>query len=163
MINFIRRFKCNLLSFLDSFYTSVPKRRSIVHCGVKRKDDIRYKKILLVDDVPQYVENSLGVIMNYYTCGEVKISMAYNYAAALAIFSEEKNDLVVLDLDLQDDAGDGSVLAKKFIQIRSDVIILANSKIKKYNDILIAKGAVDVLSKRKDLLHTWLTLNEPFD
>jgi CheY-like chemotaxis protein len=161
MISFWGRLRANAISFLDSFYSSVPRRRSLVHCGVKRKDDIRFKKILLVDDIPQYVENSLCVIMNYYTCGEVTISMAYNYTAALEIFRREQNDLVILDLDLQDGRGDGSSLAKKFIRIRPDVVILANSKIKKYNNILMKNGAVCALEKKKELLLSWLMRNEP--
>ena len=163
MKSYFARLKENFLSFLDSFYSSVPKRRSYVHCGIRRKDDIRYKKILLVDDIPQYVENSLGAITNHYIAGEVTISMAYTYYDALEIFSDEKNDLVVLDFDLQDDVGDGTGLARRFKQLHPDVVILANSKIKKYNNYLLESGAEFPLGKRVDLLLKWLSENDPIE
>lgn len=118
-----------------------------------------YNKILIVDDVPRYAEEALQTLREHFVFAELTVYLAYSYAAAERLFLKHDIKLVILDSDLDDDDGNGEMLAVSFLAKRPDLKILANSSRSKYNKKLLDVGASVAIDKNpKQLLH-WLKVN----
>lgn len=161
------RFVLGIFEWLrDIFHspmTTLPSGQVVQHSGqeLTAGESIRYPCILLVEDNPVNAEQFVGAIKSYYLYGSVSIFVAYRYGAAVTYFENENINLVIMDADLDDDEGDGSMLTQKFLGERPEITILANSSNKLSNLKLTGFGAIETLGKSPVKLHSWLLLNDP--
>jgi len=148
---------------LTSSATVIPRGRVLQHQGnyLSAEQEIRYPRILLVEDNPNIAREFLEVIKNYYVFGSVKILVAYAYDAAVTFFDNEDINLVIMDADLEDQEGDGAALTRKFLDERPETIILANSSSRISNMKLTGFGAIASLEKSTEKFKGWLLLNDP--
>ena len=152
--------------FKDIFASSstiVPRGQVFDHQGdyLSTGKEIRYPLILLVEDNPNISREFIEAIKNYYVFGSVKILAAYAYDAAVTFFDNEEINLVIMDADLDDEDGDGTILTRKFLGERPDITILANSSSKFSNLKLTGLGAIETLEKSTKKLKGWLTRHDP--
>ena len=143
--------------------TVIHRGRVLQHQGnyLSAGQEIRYPRILLVEDNPNIAREFLEVIKNYYVFGSVKILVAYAYDAAVTFFDNEDINLVIMDADLEDQEGDGAALTRKFLDERPETIILANSSSRISNMKLTGFGAIASLEKSTEKFKGWLLLNDP--
>lgn len=141
----------------------IPRGRVVQHQGESPAAGIepRYPNILLVEDDPARAEEFIETIKKYYLFGKVKIFVAHAYDAARTFFANEPINLVIMDADLDDDAGDGAMLTREFLNKAPELTILANSSRKIFNMKLTGLGAKDVLGKKTEKLQNWLKANDP--
>jgi CheY-like chemotaxis protein len=155
------------VGFIKGIFTSsatvIPRGRVFQHQGnyLSAEQEIRYPRILLVEDNPNNAREFLEVIKNYYVFGSVKILVAYAYDAAVTFFDNEDINLVIMDADLEDQEGDGAALTRKFLDERPETIILANSSSRISNMKLTGFGAIASLEKSTEKFKGWLLLNDP--
>jgi CheY-like chemotaxis protein len=142
---------------------TVPRGQVFHHRGDQpgAGKELQFPQILLVEDNPQIAADFIEAIKSFYVFGAVSIFVAYAYEAAVTFFDNEDISLVIMDADLDDEAGDGATLISRFLQEKPDIIILANSSSRISNLKLTGYGAVDTLGKSKDKLRNWLRLNDP--
>ena len=124
--------------------------------------DIRFAKILLVEDNPDIAADFIETLRQFYVFGDVVIHVAYGFETAGSFFSTEDISLVIMDADLDDEEGDGVELTRRFCEQKQDVTVLANSSSAISNMKLSGFGAVDVLGKDPKRLRLWLQTNDPF-
>jgi len=143
--------------------TIIPRGQVFQHYGYNLLPgrEIRYSHILLVEDNQQTAREFIETIKNYYEYGSVKILVAYTYNAAVTFFDDEEINLVIMDADLNDINGDGTVLTRKFLRDLPGIIILANSSSRISNMLLSGFGAMETLGKSTEKLNNWLLLNDP--
>ena len=160
-------FILGIVGFIKGIFTSsatvIPRGRVFQHQGnyLSAGQEIRYTRILLVEDNPNIAREFLEVIKNYYVFGSVKILVAYAYDAAVTFFDNEDINLVIMDADLEDQEGDGAALTRKFLDERPETIILANSSSRISNMKLTGFGAIASLGKSTEKFKGWLLLNDP--
>ena len=80
---------------------------------------------------------------------------------ALENYQQNQIDLVIMDVDLDDDEGDGVILTQKFLTEQPDLVILANSSKRISNMKLKGLGAIESLGKKTEKLKIWLLNNDP--
>jgi len=124
--------------------------------------EIRFAKILLVEDNPDIGANFIETLRQFYVFGDVALFVAYGFDAAVSFFSTTDVGLVIMDADLDDEEGDGVELTRRFFGQKQDVTILANSSSALSNMKLTGFGAVGVLGKDPKRLRLWLQKNDPF-
>ena len=124
--------------------------------------DIRFAKILLVEDNPDIAADFIETLRQFYVFGDVVIHVAYGFETAGSFFSTEDIRLVIMDADLDDEEGDGVELTRRFCEQKQDVTVLANSSSAISNMKLSGFGAVEVLGKDPKRLRLWLQTNDPF-
>src|SRR5210317_1123188 len=160
-------FILGIVGFIKGIFTSsatvIPRGRVFQHQGnyLSAEQEIRYPRILLVEDNPNNAREFLEVIKNYYVFGSVKILVAYAYDAAVTFFDNEDINLVIMDADLDDEDGDGAILTQKFLGERPGITILANSSSKISNLKLTGLGAIETLEKSTKKLEEWLLRHDP--
>jgi CheY-like chemotaxis protein len=160
-------FILGIVGFIKGIFTSsatvIPRGRVLQHQGnyLSAGQEIRYTRILLVEDNPNRAAESTEAITNYYRFGAVRIFVAHAYDAALTFFVNEDVNLVIMDADLDDDDGDGAMLTQNFLKERPDLKILANSSSRISNLKLTGLGALEILGKQPDKLKMWLLANDP--
>jgi CheY-like chemotaxis protein len=140
-----------------------PTAKVIAHRGLALPDtlQLRFPKILLVEDDAQAAQFFIDVIRDHYKFGQVTIFFASCFTTAWSFFTSENIQLVILDADLNDESGDGIVLTEKFICQRPGIIILANSSSKTANARMLSCGAHESINKSFAQLQSWLTANDP--
>ena len=124
--------------------------------------DIRFAKILLVEDNPDIAADFIETLRQFYVFGDVVIHVAYGFETAGSFFSTVDINLVIMDADLDDEEGDGVELTRRFCEQKQDVTVLANSSSALSNMKLTGSGAVEVLGKDPKRLRLWLQTNDPF-
>ena len=124
--------------------------------------DIRFAKILLVEDNPDIAADFIETLRQFYVFGDVVVHVAYGFETAGSFFRTEDIGLVIMDADLDDEEGDGVELTRRFCEQKQDVTVLANSSSAISNMKLSGFGAVDVLGKDPKRLRLWLQTNDPF-
>jgi len=161
------RFILGITGFLRDMFTApiveIPRGKVIEHMGsvLPVGKMIQYPHILLVEDNPNSADEFTKLIKDFYVFGMVTIFVAHTYEAALTFFKNENIDLVIMDADLDDDDGDGSILTRIFLTENPDLIILANSSRKISNLKLTGFGASETLDKRPEKLRSWLLIKDP--
>jgi CheY-like chemotaxis protein len=160
-------FILGIVGFIKGIFASsatvIPRGRVFHHQGnyLSAGKEIRYPRILLVEDNPDIAQDFIEVIKNYYVFGSVKILVAYAYDAAVTFFDNEDINLVIMDADLDDQEGDGASLIRKFLGERPETPILANSSSRISNMKLTGFGAIGSLEKSTEKFKGWLLLNDP--
>ena len=124
--------------------------------------DIRFAKILLVEDNPDIAADFIETLRQFYVFGDVVVHVAYGFETAGSFFSTEDIRLVIMDADLDDEQGDGVELTRRFCEQKQGVTVLANSSSTISNMKLSGFGAVEVLGKDPKRLRLWLQTNDPF-
>ncbi len=162
MISLLKKVKVHIVDILDSLWSKSLDHKLTHHKGKPLSGDkkLRYRNILIVEDVPKYSEILSMAIQEHYTDGDVFIHQAFNYTSASILFSVEHIDLVVMDFDLQDDAGDGALLTRRIVAEKPFVPVLANSYNESFNRKLLDVGAAAVICKDSSLLKNWLLQND---
>jgi CheY-like chemotaxis protein len=161
------KFVLAIASFFKDMFTAptavIPRGRVVQHEGqvLSGGKKLHYPHILLVEDNPTRAEEFIEIIKNYYVFGSVKIFIAHAYDAAVTFFTNEDIDLVIMDVDLDDEDGDGANLTQKFLTEKPDLSILANSSKRISNLKLTGLGAIETLGKKAEKLRTWLSKNDP--
>ncbi|KPK23821.1 MAG: hypothetical protein AMJ61_14930 [Desulfobacterales bacterium SG8_35_2] len=156
-----------IISWVKDIFASsaavIPRGQVFQHQGnyLSAGKEIRYSRILLVEDNPSIAREFIEAIKTYYVFGSVKILVAYAYDAAVTFFDNEDIDLVIMDADLDDIDGDGAGLTSKFLGVRQETIILANSSSRISNMKLTGFGACGSVDKSSKKLKDWLLLNDP--
>jgi CheY-like chemotaxis protein len=147
----------------SSFTVSRPTARVFSHRGreLKAGRQLRFSKILLVEDDAQTAQAFMDIIRHHYQFGHVTIALASTIEAAKSFFSHEVIDLVIMDSDLNDEEGDGLVLTEMFAAQRPDIVILANSSSKAANARMRDAGARASVGKSYKQMASWLRLNDP--
>lgn len=148
-----------IFSTFNKAFEPKPLESKVVFIGgekLKYKRYVKYKTVLIVDDIPRYADASLQVLEEHFSAADLTVHIVYNYAAALTAFAENDIKLVILDHELEDEAGNGEMLLQQFLQKKPDLVVLANSGKKKHNERLMRHGAVASLNKDPDLLMQWL-------
>jgi len=120
-----------------------------------------YPSILLVEDNPHAAEDFLAVIKGYYVYGSIKVFIAHTHDAAVTFFDSEDISLVIMDSDLDDDDGDGADLIRRFLILKPNLPILANSSSRISNLKLIGFGAAGNLGKNCEKLTDWFRMHDP--
>jgi hypothetical protein len=144
-------FILGIVGFIKGIFASsaivMPRGRVFQHQGnyLSAGKELRYPRILLVEDNPDIAQDFFEVIKNHYVFGSVKILVAYTYDAAVTFFDNEDINLVIMDADLEDHEGDGA----------------ANSSSRIANMKLTGFGAVGSLEKSTQKFKSWLLLNDP--
>ena len=143
---------------LSSFRIKHPEGRIIRHGGRSLPAGvmIRFTRILIVEDDPQTAQTFADAIRQFYLYGDVSIFLAYGFNAAVSFFKNEDIKLVIMDSELNDEAGDGILLTRKFVTEKPDTVILANSSSKISNLRMESHGAADSIGKNQAQLHAWL-------
>lgn len=160
-------FVLGIAGWIKDIFTSsatvIPRGQVFQHQGnyLSAGKEIRYPRILLVEDNPHIAQEFIEAIKNYYVYGSVKILVAYAYDAAVTFFDNEEIILVIMDADLDDKDGDGAALTRKFMGERHETIILANSSSRISSMKLTGFGACESLDKSPEKLKNWLLLNDP--
>ena len=160
-------FILGIVGFIKGIFASsaivMPRGRVFQHQGnyLSAGKELRYPRILLVEDNPDIAQDFIEVIKNYYVFGSVKILIAYAYDAAVTFFDNEDINLVIMDADLDDQEGDGASLIRKFLGERPETPILANSSSRISNMKLTGFGAIGSLEKSTEKFKGWLLLNDP--
>jgi CheY-like chemotaxis protein len=161
------KFVLGIAGFFKDMFTAptavIPRGRVYQHDGRVLSDGkkLNYPHILLVEDNPTRAEEFMAIIKNYYVFGSVKIFIAHAFDAAVTYFTNEEIDLVIMDVDLDDEEGDGAILTQKFLSEKPEVSILANSSKRISNLKLTGLGAIESLGKKAEKLRTWLSDNDP--
>ena len=161
------RFILEAFGWIRDIFTSsttfIPHGQVLQHQGhyLPAGKKLRYPFILLVEDNPEIARKFIEAIEKYYHFGAVKILVAYAYDAAVTFFDTEDISLVIMDAELEDEAGDGATLVQKFIAVKPEITILANSSSRISNLKLTGYGALEALGKRTDKLTSWLKANDP--
>ena len=124
--------------------------------------DIRFAKILLVEDNPDIAADFIETLRQFYVFGDVVIHVAYGFETAGSFFSTVDINLVIMDADLDDEEGDGVELTRRFCEQKPDITVLANSSSAISNMKLSGFGAAEVLGKDPKRLRLWLQTNDPF-
>ena len=156
-----------ILGWIKDIFTSsttiIPRGQVFQHQGnfLSAGKEIRYPLILLVEDNPDIARKFIEAIQKYYVFGSVKILVAYAYDAAVTFFDNEEINLVIMDAELEDEAGDGATLIQKFINMKPGITILANSSSRISNLKLTGYGAIETLGKRTDKLASWFMAHDP--
>jgi CheY-like chemotaxis protein len=152
-----------LKNLFASSTTIIPRGHVFQHQGnyLSAGKEIRYPRILLVEDNPNIAREFVETIKKYYVFGSVKILVAYAYDAAVTFFDNEDIKLVIMDADLDDKDGDGARLIRKFLGEKPEIAILANSSSRISSMKLTGFGAVASLGKSRAKLTDWLLLNDP--
>jgi CheY-like chemotaxis protein len=147
----------------SSFTVSRPTARVFSHHGreLEAGRQLRFSRILLVEDDAQTAQAFMDIIRHHYQFGHVTIALASTIEAAKSFFSHEAIDLVIMDSDLNDEQGDGLVLTEMFVTQRSDIVILANSSSKAANVRMRDAGALGSVGKSYKQMASWLRLNDP--
>ncbi len=122
---------------------------------------LQYPNILLVEDNPHTAEDFIAAIKSFYVFGSVNIFVAHTFVSAVTFFDNEEINLVIMDADLDDEDGDGSVLIQKFLGEQPKIPILANSSRRISNLKLTGLGAIEILNKSREKLTNWLLLHDP--
>ena len=161
------RFILGLLDGVKNIFhgpvTQIPLGEVILHqgrvpaAGIK----LRYPRILLVEDNPVRAREFVQAIRTFYAYGSVRILVAHSYDAAVHFFENEDIRLVIMDADLDDEAGDGTDLIQAFLGCRPEITVLANSSSRVSNLKLTGLGALDTLGKSTAKLICWLQQNDP--
>jgi len=160
------RFILSILGWVKYIFgstsTVIPRGQAIQHYGRELPPGkaLQYPSILLVEDDPNIARDFIEVIKNYYVCGSVIIFVAHAHDAAVTFFENEDVNLVIMDADLDDEAGDGATLTKQFLEQRHNLVILANSSSKISNLKLTGFGAIETLGKNPEKLRNWLLLHD---
>lgn len=143
--------------------TIIPRGQVIQHHGdyLSAGKEVRYPRILLVEDNPNLAREFIDAIKNYYVYGSVILLVAYAYDAAVTFFDNEDINLVIMDADLDDKDGDGAKLIRKFLGEKPEIVILANSSSRISSMKLTGFGAVASLDKSTAKLKEWLRLHDP--
>ncbi|KPJ99185.1 MAG: hypothetical protein AMJ60_05915 [Desulfobacterales bacterium SG8_35] len=143
--------------------TIIPRGQVFQHQGhyLSAGKTVQYPLILLVEDNPDTALEFVEAIRNYYVFGSVNILVAYAYDAAATFFDNEDINLVIMDADLEDMEGDGATLTCKFLEVRPEITILANSSSRISNLKLTGYGALGTLGKSTEKLKNWLQVNDP--
>jgi len=154
----VKKFFSSLLTGFEP----VPIQSKIIH--VKGEDaesntPAKFDHILVVDDLERHTKNALENIKSHFHSNELTVYIAHTNLAALDFFKKYDIKLVICDLDLQDENGNGAKLIQEFRQIKPNVIILANSGKKRFNDMLIKAGADHIIGKSNHLFLKWLRIN----
>ena len=142
--------------------TVIPRGQAVHHHGRKLPlgKSLQYPFILLVEDDPNIARDFIEVIKNYYVCGSVIIFVAHAYNAAVTFFENEDVNLVIMDVDLDDNEGNGAALTQQFLEQKPDLAVLANSSSKISNLKLTGFGAIETLGKNPEKLKSWLFLHD---
>lgn len=143
--------------------TATPRGQVFQHRGdlLPPGRELRYRHILLVEDNPDLARKFVDAINSYYAYGAVRIFVAYAFDSAVSFFDNEEIDLIIMDLDLDDEDGDGLLLTRRFLTKKPELIILANSSSKISNQKLTGSGAAGVLEKKTGKLGGWLLKHDP--
>ena len=162
MISFFKKIINHIADILGSLWSKSLDHRLIHHQGkpLSGESKLRYGNVLIVEDVPKYSKIISSVIQEHYTDGDVYIHLAFNYTSASTLLSVENIDLVVMDFDLQDDAGDGALLTRRIVAEKPTVPVLANSYQDSFNRKLLGAGASAIIRKDAALLKNWLMQND---
>jgi CheY-like chemotaxis protein len=138
--------------------TIIPRGLAVQHHGRELPPGkvLQYPFILLVEDDPDIARDFVEVIKKYYVCGSIIIYVAHAYSAAVTFFENEDVNLVIMDEDLDDLDGDGTMLTQKFLSQKPSLTILANSSSKISNLKLTGFGAIETLGKKTEKLEKWL-------
>ena len=159
MLNTIRK----LWSGLSASLRQPPVESRIIQLKnseqLPRRHNPKFDHILIVDDIPGYAQDSLETIRQFYNNSELTVYISHTFAASLALFQQYDIKLVILDLDLNDFQGDGTILLRNFLLQRPKITVLANSSERRYNDILLEGGATAALAKDVKKLREWLADN----
>ncbi len=161
------RFILGVTSWFRGIFTSTtttsPRGQVFQHRGdsLPPGRELRYRHILLVEDNFDVAREFVNAINSYYAYGAVRIFAAYAYDAAVSFFDNEYIDLVIMDLDLDDEDGDGLLLTSRFLAKRPELTILANSSSVISNRKLTGSGAAGVLEKKTEKLGGWLLEHDP--
>jgi CheY-like chemotaxis protein len=163
-VRFLVRIVDWIKGIVSSTGTARPKGQVIELRGRKLPSDreIRFAKILLVEDNPDIAADFIETFRQFYVFGDVVLQVAYGFDTAVSFFSTEDIGLVIMDADLDDKEGDGVELTRRFCDQKQDIIILANSSSALSNMKLTGFGAVEVLGKDPKRLRLWLQTNDPF-
>ena len=159
ILGILRWFK----DIFSSPFASIPRGQVIQHQGgrLSAGQKVHYQFILLVEDNPDKAREFVEALKNYYLFGSVTIFVAHAYDAAQTFFANEDINLVIMDADLDDDDGDGTVLTRTFVEKKPGIIILANSSNRISNLKLTGFGARETLGKKPEKLKSWLFMNDP--
>lgn len=163
----VAKFVLAIAGFFKDMFTAptavIPRGRVFQHEGqvLLENKKLHYPHILLVEDNPARADEFLEMIKKYYVFGSVKIFIAHAYDAAVTFFTNEDIDLVIMDVDLDDEDGDGANLTQKFLIEKPDLTILANSSKRISNLKLTGLGAIESLGKKTEKLREWLSQNDP--
>jgi CheY-like chemotaxis protein len=161
------KFVLAIVGFFKDMFTAptavIPRGRVVQHEGqvLSGGKKLHYPHILIVEDIPARAEEFIEITKNYYVFGSVKIFIAHAYDAAVTFFTNEDIDLVIMDVDLDDEEGDGANLTQKFLTEKPDLAILANSSKRISNLKLTGLGAIESLGKKAEKLREWLSKNDP--
>ena len=144
----------------ESIEQELPPSRSVVvgnpnHTRLKMK----FKDVLVVDDIVRHADAALAVFDEFYTQGFITVHIVHSVAEARRVFAANDIKLVIMDSDLADDSGDGATLAKEFLGKRPGLPILANSSKSNYNQRLLDAGAICAIDKDPKKLSAWLAEN----
>jgi CheY-like chemotaxis protein len=161
------KFILGIAGFFKDIFTAptavLPQGRAFHHAGrvLPAGKRVHFPHILLVEDNPSRAEEFIEIIKDYYVFGSVNIFIAHTYDSAITFFTNEDIDLVIMDVDLDDDEGDGAILTQKFLTEQPDLVILANSSKRISNMKLKGLGAIESLGKKTEKLKIWLLNNDP--
>lgn len=147
---------------LTTFRTARPTGQVIHHHGhaLPAGKEVRFSKILVVEDNSQTALAVADIIRKHYAYGEIGIYLAHCFQTAASFFSAHDIGLVIMDSDLNDERGDGMALTAKFHAEKPQVVILANSSSRISNMKLESCGASGSVSKNHKQLLTWLQEND---
>jgi CheY-like chemotaxis protein len=143
--------------------TVIPHGYAVRHLGRELPigASLRFPAILIVEDNPDSAQDFISAVKEYYQHGSVTIFIAHAYDAAVTFFQNEEINLVIMDSDLDDIAGDGVTLTRLFLSDNQDLVILANSSSLMSNHKLTGFGAADTLGKNPEKLKSWLLTHDP--
>jgi CheY-like chemotaxis protein len=147
---------------LASFKGVRPVAQVIHHQGraLATADNVRFARILVVEDNVQTAKSIADTLGHYYTFGDVTIYIATCFQSALSFFGHEDIQLVIMDSDLHDELGDGFALLEKFVIQKPGVVILANSSSRMANMKMVSGGARAGIGKSYEKLQSWLLAND---
>jgi len=136
-----------------------PGRSEVVGNPAHTRLKMKFKDVLIVDDIETHAEAALRAFKDFYTQGFITVHIAHSPLQAREAFAAHDIKLVILDADLADDSGDGESLLREFLGGKPGLVVLANSSQARYNDRLIAAGAKAALGKDPARLAAWLREN----
>lgn len=152
----------NFFATFNKAFEPRPLENRVIHLGgakLKYRRYVKYKTIMIVDDIPRYADEVLKVLAEHFAAAELTVHIVHGYNAARAVFEANDIKLVILDHELEDEAGNGATLLQHFLHKKPDLVVLANSGKKNHNESLLRQGAVWALNKDPELLRQWLKKN----